>query len=310
MREFLTRHALSVIGVLSGFDRMIFHGTLRSLMYRAGVLGFLWRERVLLKEFKGYAQGITEEVRRRTEERSQALWGCPVEVVRSSQVKKEALAQALARKRGVVKGWAAILSAQELSPSYEVGFNPEAGKLDVRIRLRRCVHYYHYLEHPEYGWMHVRVQTYFPFKLQVYLNGREWLGRQMARAGIDYIQRDNSFPWISDVEGAQALMDRQLERDWPRLLEGIRRKVHPLHERIFASCPQEYYWTLKQGEWATDVMFESPECLERLMPGWLHHGLISFRSTDILRFLGHRLPAHGGVSRHTPVWRRPALSSR
>jgi len=39
--------------------------------------------------------------------------------------------------------------------------------------------------------MHARIQTWFPFHVQVGINGREWLTRQMQRAGLGYRQGGN-----------------------------------------------------------------------------------------------------------------------
>ncbi|MCW5977575.1 MAG: hypothetical protein KIT09_05840 [Bryobacteraceae bacterium] len=63
-----------------------------------------------------------------------------------------------------------------------------------------------------------RLQTWFPFTLYVYVNGREWLARQMDAAGIAYNRHDNCFSWIQDFARAQALMDQQLTTDWRRAL--------------------------------------------------------------------------------------------
>ena len=41
MERFVTRHQGRIAGILSGFDRMIFRGTLRSLSYPAGLEAFL-----------------------------------------------------------------------------------------------------------------------------------------------------------------------------------------------------------------------------------------------------------------------------
>ena len=46
--------------------------------------------------------------------------------------------------------------------------------------------------------MYGRVQTRFPFNLQIGLNGREWLARQMDRAGLPYRQQGNGFVWSED----------------------------------------------------------------------------------------------------------------
>ena len=34
--------------------------------------------------------------------------------------------------------------------------------------------------------MHVKIQTWFPFTVQVYVNGHEWLARKLAGQGIGF----------------------------------------------------------------------------------------------------------------------------
>ena len=46
--------------------------------------------------------------------------------------------------------------------------------------------------------MHVRLQTWFPFTIQVYINGHEWLARKMTRHGIAYTQVENIFIHIEN----------------------------------------------------------------------------------------------------------------
>jgi len=41
MQKFIQRHQEDVIGVLGGFDRVLFRGTLRSISYGEGLEGFL-----------------------------------------------------------------------------------------------------------------------------------------------------------------------------------------------------------------------------------------------------------------------------
>jgi hypothetical protein len=67
-----------------------------------------------------------------------------------------------------------------------------------------CTHFYHYFMHADFGLMHVRVQSWFPFTVEVCLNGREWLARQMDRAGLRYQQADNCFIKLKDAAAAQA----------------------------------------------------------------------------------------------------------
>jgi len=80
---------------------------------------------------------------------------------------------------------------------------------------------------------------------------------------------------------------------WPELLNAIARELNPLHEEMFQTWPAEYYWSTYQSEWATDIMFRDAGSLAALYPNLVHHGLTTFRSPDVMRFLGHKVPADG-----------------
>src|SRR5258708_14963808 len=69
----------------------------------------------------------------------------------------------------------------------------------------------------EFGLMHVRVQTWFTFMIQVYVNGQEWLARAKNKEGIEYKKTDNCFTAIKNVERAQELSDRLGDRKSTRL---------------------------------------------------------------------------------------------
>ena len=78
--------------------------------------------------------------------------------------------------------------------------------------------------------MHARIQTWAPFNIQVCINGREWLSRQMDRQGIAYRRYNNSFPWISDLAAAQELALLELVGPQPGDLEGLARHLPRLRE--------------------------------------------------------------------------------
>ncbi len=46
--------------------------------------------------------------------------------------------------------------------------------------------------------MHIRLQTWLPFTMQICVNGRRWLGNKLQRAGIPFVQHDNTFTEIAD----------------------------------------------------------------------------------------------------------------
>jgi hypothetical protein len=83
-------------------------------------------------------------------------------------------------------------------------------------------------------------------------------------------------------------MDRQLQTDWPRLLDRLLRQVHPAHRTLFGKEQLHYYWSADQTEWATDVMFRSPQDLSVLYPRLVQYAMTAFGSGEVLRFLGKR----------------------
>jgi hypothetical protein len=292
VERFIAHHAGAVIGTLSGFDRLVFRGTLRSLAHHLGMSVYLSAMRVLLKDFARYAMGLSEQLK----EVSQALaceTGRPIRYLASGATSKESVAREIAAADGIEQGLICVLRSVELCWSYQIVRNPQSRRLELQPRLRKCLYLYHYSIDPILGFMNARIQTWFPFSIQVCVNGREWLARQMDAAGLAYTRRDNCFTWLEDPRRAQQLMDKQVEAAWPALLDGIARQLNPRHETMFAAYPIEYYWSVHQSEWATDVMFRDTASLSALYPKLVHHGLTTFFSPDVMRFLGRKVSISG-----------------
>jgi hypothetical protein len=297
MKSFIQRHGENILGVLSGFDRMRFRGTLLRLANVGGMLGFLSRVGVLLKDFGTYAEALTRGLRQRLEEAA-ASQGRPVRYLERA-TDKEQLVQKIRAEQGVSeRGLIAVFRTLENCISYDIFRNRQTQQIDLRRGQRKCLHYYFYFLDPTFGLTHVRLQTWLPFDVRVVLNGREWLSRQLDTAKIGYVRRDNCFACIADFARAQRLSDRQPRIDWPKHLDRLLGRVDPRHAQWCAACPQSYYWSIEQSEWATDLAFRSAESLGCLYRTLLHYGVETFQSPDVMRFLGHKLPAHGGVNGH------------
>jgi hypothetical protein len=114
------------------------------------------------------------------------------------------------------------------------------------------------------------------------------LARQLARAGIAYEQRGNCFLHVDDPGFAQDLLDQQLQTNWSQRLDELLAQAHPLHTELAKPLGQRYYWSVSESEFATDVCFKDMASLAKLYPQFLHHGIRSFSSADVLRFLGKR----------------------
>jgi hypothetical protein len=128
--------------------------------------------------------------------------------------------------------------------------------------------------------------------MHVGLNGREWLARQMTDAGLKYRRKDNTFTWVEDWSAAQQLFDEQLTTAWQPLLDHWAEESHPWLAKLLAA-PVPYYWSVQEGEYATDIAFHRPEDLQRLYPRLVQFATEVLQSTDVLRFMGYRVTKAG-----------------
>jgi len=291
MHSFIHRHQAKIKGVLSGWDRMRFRGTLRAIAHAWGMKHFLMAAGVYLKDFKGYVEHVSRQVCQATT-RLVDQAKRPLVYLPASKGAKEAKALEIARRDGVTHGLIAVFSTVELCWSFNLVEHPQTGFKDIRAGKRKCLHYYHYFLDPDFGLMHARVQTWLPFTIHVCLNGRERLARQLNQAGLPYVKRDNCFVDVSDFAKAQALLDAQTQYKWAPWLEQIARRVQPAHTAIFGDKPLSYYWSINESEFATDLAFRSGADLASLYPQLVRHGIEGLSSYDVLRYLGRKQPQH------------------
>jgi hypothetical protein len=294
MHEFIAKHRDEITGTLSGFDRLVFRGTLRTISFPDGMRHYLHANDVLLKNFRSHVRRVSEQLKDASLAQAEAL-GRPAKYLSSPQVSKEEIAREVMAQDGIREGLICMLTSVEPCWSFEIHRNQEAKKLELKSRYRKCLFLYQYWMHPRFGFMNARIQTWFPFPIQICLNGREWLGRHMDREGVKYVAAGNCFPWIEDWTKAQRLMDQQLRTEWPKVLEPIAKQLNPVHGEIFAKYPLSYYWTTYQSEWAIDIVFQKAAELRRLYPRLVHHGMTTFASADVMRYLGKRTRLTGQV---------------
>lgn len=286
MDNFIQRYRQDVIGVLGGFDRVLFRGTLRSISYGDGLDRFLGAVRVKYKDFGTFAEGLSERLKNHAEAMAQAA-GRPFQYLSNSRQSKESVAEAIAERDGITEGLVCVLRCVEPCMSFSIRRN-EKGQFRFMAQERKCLHLYFYYLDREFGLMHVRLATWLPFGIQVCLNGREYLARRMERAGIGFEQRDNCFAWIDDLPRAQRMMKDLENRKWERLLEALARRVNPLIARASGLNLYGYYWSIRESEYATDIMFKDAAALQRVYPALVDHAIKRFDSRNVLRFLGRR----------------------
>jgi hypothetical protein len=301
MERFLARHSSRITGVVTGFDRLLFRGTLRSISFVDGLDRFLASQRILYKDFAAFAARLTARLRSHASELATQT-GRPLEYLRSSSVSKDGRARAILERDGITEGLVCIFSCVESCLTLTVRGDRASKRLRLVREERRCVFLYFYYVDRDFGLMHIRIQTWLPLTVQVYVNGREWLARQLAAAGLPCEQHDNALIPRHPRE-TLAISARLLAFAWEPWLPRYAGRINPWlgPSGLFRG----YYWSVRESEFATDVIFATAADLQRLYPRLLHHAIEHFTTGDLLRFLGRVVPGRFQGEAHSTLVHRP-----
>jgi hypothetical protein len=203
---------------------------------------------------------------------------------RTGSFRKDEWAQQLIRDLGISEGLVGILCTLETCGSFKLVPAPQRPKFIHALRQQRVLYYY-FLD-PRFGLIHVRLQTWLPFTLQVYVNGHEWLAQQMVQKQLGFVQQNNAFTQLDDPAQTQRLADGFARLNWPKVLNRFAHQVNPLLRELFPGYP--VHWVVDQAEFATDLLFTSRQALAGLYRKLLHYAVQTFTPKDILGFLGRK----------------------
>src|SRR6266404_81552 len=254
--SFVTKFASLFSWVLSCFDRVLFKGHLPicrgdqlegfvDYVLRMRRCDFMektaphWSDRLV-----GYAKSFARRRGRLYE-------------FRQGQVDKDAWAKEQKERCAVVHGLIGVLCVMESCWTFKLG-SGEGRPCFVPRQVPQRVLYYYFFD-KDLGLMHVRLQTWAPFTCQVYVNGHDYVARQLAQRGYSFKQLDNAFLELSDPAEAQRLANRFAKLPWPKILNNYARQVNPLLGKELKDF--SHYWVIDQAEFATDLLFVSKHAL-------------------------------------------------
>jgi len=281
--RFLAKFASIIVGTLHCFDRVIFKGHLAMAapselerfvdwvlkVRRCHFMKELapqWSERLV-----NHAQAFARQAGR-------------TYLYRTGSFKKEQWAEQLIRAQRIETGLVGILCTQETCNSFALIPGEKRPRFVSKPRQQRVLYYY-FLD-PQLGLIHVRLQTWAPFTLQVYANGHDWLACQLVRLGQGFVQKHNAFTQLDDFAQAQRQADRFAKLDWTKILSRYGHLVNPLLRKEL-NC-YKLRWVVDQAEFATDLLFKSPAALTGLYQKLLRFAALTFTPKDILGFLGRK----------------------
>ncbi|MGZ8803257.1 MAG: hypothetical protein ACXWZL_11785 [Mycobacterium sp.] len=159
-------------------------------------------------------------------------------------------------------GVAAIGTAQEIQNVFRATLRERssggAPSYAFTKANRPILVYYFYLWDAEFGPAFIKIATYFPYPMKVWINGHEWAKRQCATAGIAFTALSNGFATCADPAGLQAICDRLGPADIQAFVDRWL-AVLPL-PLTAADAAGGFWWELsmRQVETSRTIVFDAP----------------------------------------------------
>jgi hypothetical protein len=283
--ELLTETYKSKVAfVLSCYDRLLISGTIPEISFSQGMTTYMYQKGVKIFDYPKFAEPFKDAIRANTERIAKEN-GITIEFIRKSNIRKESIIIEKIKERGDHPGIIHILSAMEACNTYQPWHDKKTGKTFLRPDQGKCLHYYFYFIDPEVGLGYVRVPTWCPFRLQVYINGHNLLASELRNAGIKYTMIDNAFDSLEDADKAQELSDNISIEKLHRKLDEFAWQFCP----VYKDFSKRYHWSVMQAEYATDIVFKKQEHLQRIYGELVATAIHTVKPENIVTFLGHKL---------------------
>ena len=198
---------------LECFDRIYLNGWVPKLQvpgqvvsFLTGHLGFPIPSPAILERIGlGFRKAVTEFA---------AAGGIPVVRFAKGERKLEVMRPHLDRLvREGRSGVAAIGVAQEFQRVFAgTTYHPDEGgggipRFGYAKADRRVSAYYFYVVDEAFGPAFIKVCTYFPYPVKIWVNGHEYAKRAATAAGISFTELDNGFATTDDPAGLQDICD-------------------------------------------------------------------------------------------------------
>ena len=202
VRDLLEGH----IGLeLESIDRLYLNGYVPQLQHGAGLVGFLCQQHgkpIASPALPGQITGrFIAEVKAFAKEQ-----GIPLFHFERNE-SKDQRAHQLRRERPVHDAVVFIGIAQEKAYAFTAHRLPSKGATFEFTRNKSVLpnDYYFYLDDADWGESFIKVCSYAPWGLKLYLNGHEWHKRQLTKEGISFESLDNGFLSCQNPERLQEL---------------------------------------------------------------------------------------------------------
>ena len=246
---------------LECLDRLYLHGYLGQLQVGGQVIQFL--------NHRGYPvpspaclQQIGDAFRRRVASFAAAnhLPVVPLRAAdRNIEIMKPYLAKAAATGRSQVAAIGVAQEAQRVFIARKRDTDPSrCPQFSFDKKDRRVTVYYFYLWDASFGPAFIKVCTYCPWPVKIWVNGHEWAKQQARKAGLPFTELSNGFASCADP----ALLQRICDALQPGTINVFfQRWLHRLPLPLGPADQQAGYWwecSMAQVEVSRTIVFTQP----------------------------------------------------
>lgn len=276
------RYHDQIVGVISCFDRVVITGTLPDICHAGAMAAQLTTRKMRIFDYGDFVDPIRNMLHDNAREVA-TTHGAEIEPIKKlKDFRKEDRIKDVISARGVKSGLVHVFSAMENCNCFKPWHDKKTGKTFLKANGGRCSHYYFYFLDDLLGLLYVRVPTWAPFRLQVCLNGHNWLATLLRRDGVGFAANDNAFVDIDNFDKAQSLADNLDPVELQRRLDYYARLACPVN-KLF---PAGWHWSIMQIEYATDIIFKRPEDLAPLYESLRMRAIQEVKINDVATFLG------------------------
>jgi hypothetical protein len=189
-------------------DRIYLNGYIPSLQVPGQLVNFLTKHRGHKIPSPALLGQIGDQFTKAVKDYAQEN-GIPILHFEPGQ-RKDEVATSYRQKFTQAEGVVFIGVGQEKAKSFKALKKDQQGPVGFEWSRQsvRVNHYYFYLQDANFGPGFIKVCSYMPYPVKVYLNGHEWAKQQLSQAGIGFEILDNGFQSCQEPEKLQAVCDQ------------------------------------------------------------------------------------------------------
>ena len=275
------------------FDRVVINGYLSGLSRPGQVVHFF--QNVVGEPVIG-----KEVLSRRTNEyqawvEAFARNHAPIEWAEPKVRKEDYVRPALRRmERAGQHGVYFILKSMEQGQTFRSSV-PRFATNDPNYRIlarqrSRFTHYYFYIRDETLGPMAMRVASFFPFQTTYYLNGHNFIEKELVREKVGFRKNDNAFLAVSDPEALQVAADRFTSEVIRKRLEYWTLILGPkFSRRERAAMNLRRFYAVSQIEYCRNFIFKRNFPIHRIFERGCEIGLWRMTANKIAEVFGQRI---------------------